>query len=412
MRICFISSYPPNRARLSEYAQNLVGEIANRPSVSKVYVFADTVKDFGEEPVGNPKIEVQRVWTADGPLSILGILWQIIKLKPDIVHFNVHFQSYGKTRIANFFGFLLVPLSRIFGFRTMVLLHNIGDKVDLKKVRLKPSLFNKVGILLATKLLLSASSIVVTVKSYSQYLEERYGYTNVQYIPHGTSANNCLNLINNYEKVVLMFGHMGPSKGLSVMFQAIENLAKERGNVKLVIAGNSHPNFPGYLDEIRKTAPPAVDFLGYVSEENIPKVFGAADVIVLPYSTATGTSGVFHLACGYGKPIVASSLPEIKELVSDGASALLVPPGDAKALQGAISAILFNNSLTAKMSEQNLIFAKREQWDAVAEAYEKVYLRLLHFKLLDDSTAHVSVTVPSCEDFQTNQDFQKLSTKN
>ena len=70
MRICFISSYPPNRARLSEYAQNLVGEIANRPSVSKVYVFADTVKDLGEEPAGNPKIEVQRVWTADGPLSL------------------------------------------------------------------------------------------------------------------------------------------------------------------------------------------------------------------------------------------------------------------------------------------------------------------------------------------------------
>jgi glycosyltransferase involved in cell wall biosynthesis len=402
MKICFISSYPPNRARLSEYAQNLVGEIANRPAVSKVYVLADTVKDLGEGPAGNPKIEVQRVWTADGPLSILGILRQIIRLKPDIVHFNVHFQSYGKTRIANFIGFLLVPLSRIFGFRTMVLLHNLGDKVDLKKVRLKPSLVNKVGILLATKLVLSASSIVVTVQSYAQYIKKRYGIAGVLYIPHGTSASNIFNLTNDREKVVLMFGHMGPSKGLSVMFQAFENLTKEHGNVKLVIAGNSHPNFPGYLDEIKNIAPPSVSFLGYVPDENIAKVFGAADVIVLPYSTATGTSGVFHLACGFGKPIVASSLPEIKELVSEGASALLVPPGDSKALQGAISKILSNNKVTAKMSQQNLNFAKKEQWDAIAEAYEKAYLRLLHLKTLDDSTVHLSVNVPFCEDFQTN----------
>jgi len=402
LKICFISSYPPNRARLSEYAQNLVKEIANRPSIRKVCVLADKATDIGENSSGNSKIEVSRVWIADNPLSILTLLWQISKLKPDIVHFNVHFQSYGKTRVANFMGFLLIPLSRIFGFKTMVLLHNLGDKVDLKKVRLKPSLVNKVGILVATKLILLASRIVVTVPSYAQYLKKRYGYTRVQYIPHGTSANVRLPPNNNKEKVVLMFGHMGPSKGLFTMFQAFENLSKERGDVKLVIAGNSHPNFPGYLDEIKKVAPPTVDFLGYVPEEDIAKVFSTADVIVLPYSTATGTSGVFHLACGFGKPIVASSLPEIKELVSEGASALLVPPGDSKALQTAISKIFSNRHLVAKMSEQNLMFARREQWCAVAETYEKAYLDLLNLKSVDNTNSYVSVTVPSCEDFQAN----------
>ena len=44
----------------------------------------------------------------------------------------------------------------------------------------------------------------------------------------------------------------------------------------------------------------------------------------MPYLAVPGTSGVFHLACGYGTPIVASDLPEIREILADGASAVLV----------------------------------------------------------------------------------------
>jgi glycosyltransferase involved in cell wall biosynthesis len=384
LRICFISSYPPKHARLSEYAENLVRELTNRPLVSKVYMLVDTVNGSKGKFVKNSKLEVWRVWNEDNALSILSILWYLLKLKPDIVQFNVHFQSYGKTRLANFAGFFLVFLTRLFNFKVTVLLHNIAEKVDLEKVRLKPSIVNKVGILLATKLILTSSSMVVTVRSYAKYLENRYGHKGLKYIPHGTSANHRLS-IDKKEKVVLMFGHMGPSKGLPVMFRAFEEINKERNDVKLVVAGDSHPNFPGYLDELIRVAPPQVDFLGYVQEKDLETLFGFADVVVLPYYTATGTSGVFHLACGYGKPIVASSLPEIKELVDEGASALLVPIGDVVALKGAIMKVLFSPDLASKMCEQNLMFARQEDWSVVAKAYEDVYLELLNVKRTDKS---------------------------
>jgi len=106
---------------------------------------------------------------------------------------------------------------------------------------------------------------------------------------------------------------------------------------------------------------------------------------------------VFHIACSYGKPIVATSLPEIRELVTKGASAILVPSGNREALQKAILRILRNKSLANKMSEQNLTFAKREQWPAVAESYEKAYLKLLNYRSLNTGRAQVSVTVPACE---------------
>jgi glycosyltransferase involved in cell wall biosynthesis len=352
-------------------------ELANRTTIDKIYVLVDTIDGSKNRSREGSKVEVLRIWKADNPLSILSIVLQILKLKPDVVHFNVHFQSYGKKRLANFIGLALVFLCRLLGLKVVALVHNLGDKVDLEKVRLKPSLLNRVGILVATKLVLSASRVVVTVRSYAEYLGKRYGHKGVVYIPHGTSVNDC-SQIDPDEKVVLMFGHMGPSKGLPIMLKAFKELMKERSDIKLVVAGTSHPNFPSYLDEFVKAAIPKVDFLGYVREEDLAQVFSMADVVVLPYLTATGTSGVFHLACGYGKPVVASDLPEIREMVAEGASALLVPLGDVRALKDAILKVLFNAEIAAKMREQNLMFAQREQWSIVAEAYEAAYLGLLN----------------------------------
>jgi glycosyltransferase involved in cell wall biosynthesis len=299
-----------------------------------------------------------------------------LKLKPNVVHFNVHFQSFGKSRLANFTGLSLIFFCRLLGFKVLAEVHNLGEKVDLEKVKLKPSVLNKMGILVATKLILSAPRVVVTVRSYVEYLNKRYGHKGVQYIPHGTSVGN-YSSIDPEEKVILVFGHMGPYKGLTLMIKAFEELRREKNNVKLVVAGTSHPNFPGFLDEFVTHHIPNVDFLGYVPAENVAQIFRMADVVVIPYFTTTGTSGVFHLACGYGRCIVASDLPEIRELVDDGASAILVPPGDVNALKSAILTVLSNETMAAKMGEQNLLFAQKESWSVVAEEYEEAYLELL-----------------------------------
>ena len=177
--------------------------------------------------------------------------------------------------------------------------------------------------------------------------------------------------------MILMFGHMGPSKGLPIMLSAFKKIIKERGDVKLVIAGNNHPNYPGYLDEFNKNAPSKVVFKGYVPEEDLCEVFGIADVVVMPYLLALGTSGVFHLACGFGKPVVCSELPEIRELLADGAMALLAPPGDVDALKDALIEVLNNKEIADKMCKQNLKFAQKERWSTVAEAYEKTYLEII-----------------------------------
>ena len=161
------------------------------------------------------------------------------------------------------------------------------------------------------------------------------------------------------------------------MLKAFKEMRQEKFNVKLVVAGANHPNFPNYLTQFTKENTPNISFLGYVPEEKLEGVFKMADVVVMPYLAVPGTSGVFHLACGYGTPIVASDLPEIREIIADGATAMLVPPQNVEALKDAILKVLFEQGAAEKMIAQNIEFAQKRSWNIVAEAYEQAYRQLL-----------------------------------
>ena len=372
--MCFVSSYPPNRARLSEYAQNLVTALANRDAIDEIYLLVDK-SCYTEKVSENPKIKINRVWQADSFFSVLNVMRFILKIRPDVVHFNVSFQSFGKSKITNLAGLSLIIICRHLGFRVLAGLHTLADMADLEKFNLKPTLINKVGILVATKTVLSAQNVVVLVKGYCDFLKKRYGHRGILYIPHGTSVVADPST-DHPEKTILLFGHMGPHKGLPVMLEAFKKIRTQKVNVKLIVAGTNHPNYPNYLQQFIRAHIPKVEFTGYVPQDKLATVFEQADVVVLPYHAAPGTSGVFHLACGYSRPVVASDLPEIRELVNEGASAILVPPGDVEALKNALMSVLFDEEVSSKMSKQNLIFAQKESWSAVAKAYEDAYFAL------------------------------------
>ena len=376
MRVAFISSYPPNHARLSEYANNLIAALAEKPAIDTLYLLVDKSQSKENGLTHNPKVKVMRVWRPDNFLSVLHIMGYIIKLRPDVVHFNVAFQSFGQHKVTNLAGLSLILTSRLLGFKVLAGIHTLAEGADLEKFGVKPSIANRAGVFVATKLVLSAQTVVVLVRKYATALKQRYSHRGVIYIPHGTSTSTN-GKIDPEQKVILTFGHMGPHKGLPQLLEAYKEILKEKANVKLIVAGGNHPNFPGYLQQFIKQHVPNVEFLGYVPEKQLGQVFKAADVLVMPYLAVPGTSGVFHLACGYGTPVVASDLPEIREILSDGASAVLVPPQNVAALKEAILKLLFDEKASAEMTAKNLGFAQKRSWDAVAEAYQKAYINLV-----------------------------------
>lgn len=378
LTISVISSFPPNRGRLSEYGESLVAELAKKRSIGKIRVYAD-VADGGRTREVGEKVMVDRVWRPDHVPSILGILLHLLRHKPDVAHFNVHFQSFGRKRVPNFVGLSLPLLCRALRIPSVVSIHNLGERVNLKVLGITPSFLNRLGIRVTTKLITLASAVTVTVRSYVEGVRARYRCANLTFVPHGTTVYHGLKAPPvNPHKRVLMFGHMGPSKGLPIILEVAERLGKTHEEFRLVVAGQDHPNFPHYMERFKDIAPPNVEFRGYIPEDRLPELFQSAYLVVLPYLTATGTSGVFHLTCGFGKPIIASNLPETRELVKTGAAALLVPPRDVDGLCKAIISLYDAPETAAEMGRQNLAFASRESMAHVATRFEHVYQQVTH----------------------------------
>ena len=127
---------------------------------------------------------------------------------------------------------------------------------------------------------------------------------------------------------LLCFGLIRPYKGVEVLLEAMASLPKELP-VTLLLAGEPWGEAGERLR--RRLAAPdlagrVVSRLEWVPEGEAAGWFAAADVAVLPYRSATG-SAVAAQALGAGLPVVGSRVGGIAEVIEDGVSGLLVPPG-------------------------------------------------------------------------------------
>jgi glycosyltransferase involved in cell wall biosynthesis len=111
-----------------------------------------------------------------------------------------------------------------------------------------------------------------------------------------------------------------------------------------------------------------VAFRGYVPPTKLDEERRAADVFVVPLADSTMsrhfTSPLkLFEAMAAGRPIVASDLPSIREVLTDGSNALLVPPGDAGALAQAIKRLASDRELRADLARQASKDIAKYSWD-------------------------------------------------
>lgn len=373
LRVCFISSYPPSRGRLSEYAGNLINELEKIPAIDHIEVIADT-SNIRSSTQLTKKLTVHKIWKSDNPISLLFIPLMILKLKPNIVHFNVHMAVFGNSRISNFFGLALPIISRLMGFRTVTTLHNLVEKINLEKVGFKNSFFNRTGSFIILKLIALSSSVTFTLKSQADFFKVKYKSTNVTRIPHGTWINHLNNNHNGRKtKKILYIGHSGPYKDIELLLNTYKLINDSRKNTELIIAGASHPNYPGYLEHfISENTNSSVTFKGYIPEGELPSLFADVDLAVLPYHTCTGTSGVAHLASSFGTPIIATNLPEFQELVAEGCGALLCAH-NPQSIANKITAVLDKPILASQLRENSFRFAETRTWNLIANRFYELY---------------------------------------
>jgi glycosyltransferase involved in cell wall biosynthesis len=162
----------------------------------------------------------------------------------------------------------------------------------------------------------------------------------------------------NPDQRILAIGHWGTYKRLEALMAAFPLVLKKAPHARLVIAGANHHTKPGYWESIRAAQPPElpIDFRGYVPEEDIPELYQTTSVVVMPYDSATGSSGPAHQACEYGVPIVCADIPDFREMAAEEDMAILFHKvGNAEDLADRLVSILESPQREREMAEHNFV---------------------------------------------------------
>ena len=162
------------------------------------------------------------------------------------------------------------------------------------------------------------------------------------------------------------------------MIEAFNLLASKMPEARLVIAGGDHPQASGYVNSVKQENAdnPRIEFRGYVPEDELADLFQSSSVAVMPYSSSTGCSGVAHLACAFGVPIVSADLADFRQMaLSEELAIEFYPPGNAEGLAECLLGLLQDTEKQYEMATRNFSAALRMTMPNVVQKY------LRHFEI-------------------------------
>jgi glycosyltransferase involved in cell wall biosynthesis len=133
-------------------------------------------------------------------------------------------------------------------------------------------------------------------------------------------------------RTILFFGKVRKYKGLAVLLNAMPKVVSQL-DCRLMIVGEFYDSIDKYREIISKLELNNVVSIDnrYVDNEEVPGIFAQADVLILPYLTAS-QSAVAQIALSNGLPVIASDAGGLSEAILDGVNGLLFPSGDSDAL--------------------------------------------------------------------------------
>lgn len=170
---------------------------------------------------------------------------------------------------------------------------------------------------------------------------------------------------------LLFFGYIRPYKGLAVLLDALAEV-RQRLDVHLMVVGEFYDDEQKYRAQIARLGLEGAVLLNadYVANDRVGVYFSAADAVVLPYLSAT-QSGIAQIAYNFDKPVIATDVGGLGEVVVNGKTGFLVPPNDPGALAAAI-----RRYFVEQREEEFAAHAREEKrkytWEAMARALEEL----------------------------------------
>jgi glycosyltransferase involved in cell wall biosynthesis len=174
--------------------------------------------------------------------------------------------------------------------------------------------------------------------------------------------------ISEEPKTILFFGRISPYKGIRYLIEAMPEIRRQLPGVKCVIAGK------GNIGMAFENNGEYEIYNYHIPNDKMVDLVRRAAVIVLPYTDATH-SAVLMTSYAFNKPVVASRVGGIPEVVFDDITGLLVPPGNAHAISTAIISLLHDEKkrIDMKNSIARMCTTGFLSWDHIAKDTVMVY---------------------------------------
>ena len=173
------------------------------------------------------------------------------------------------------------------------------------------------------------------------------------------------------EKLILFFGFIRDYKGLDILLEAMGRLKKN--NIKLIVAGEFYTDKERYMTLIEdlKIKEDVYLFTDFIPTSEVKYYFSASDAVILPYKSAT-QSGIVQIAMNFRKPVIATDVGGLKEVVHNGKTGFIVDEIDAEKIAEAVNEF-YNGNCEEKFVKNIEFEVDKYSWERFTQGMVDLY---------------------------------------
>lgn len=368
-KIILIGPVYPYKGGISHYTGLMYRELAKQHDVEMIsykmqyprFLFHKEQRDYSNDSF---KIEsVKYMLHTANPFNIVRTAHYIRRKRPDMVVIQWWHPYFAPCYFL---------LTRFMGRQNVTFVcHNVfpHERFPMDKLLTRLTLNN-------------GSHFIVHAKDEAKELKKIQPHPDYVVTPHPTYNAFCFEgmgrerareklHIGPEERILLFFGYVREYKGLKYLLQAMPKICREDEKVKLWVVGEFGTDKENYQNLIRelKIEDRVQVQDAYTPDREVEKYFAAADLVVLPYTSAT-QSGIVQIAYGFTKPVIVTNVGGLPDVVEEDRTGYIVGPENPEAIAEAVIRF-FGENQAERMRKNIEKEAYRFSWERMGEVVEK-----------------------------------------
>lgn len=377
MNIVLLGTAYPFRGGLATFNERLARQLQAEGHQVEVITFTLQYPSFlfpGKTQYSTEKaptdLRINQQVNSCNPLNWIKVGRRIQQMQPDLL-----ISCYWMAFFAPCYGVIQRLAQRNGKTRCIALVHNM--------IPHEPSLLDKLFAPFFVRntngFVALSESVVQDINSFDQTGKPKTSYPHPIYDHYGeqmTHEEACQALgLNPENQYMLFFGLVRAYKGLDLLLEAFGKVKDQLPKLQLIIAGEFYEDEDKYRTQIanNQLTDRVIIRNEFIADADLRKYFGAADLIVQPYKSAT-QSGVTQVAFHFEKPMLVTNVGGLGEIVHDHKMGYAVAP-QADAIAEAI-ADYYTHDRQADYTEYLILQKENYSWEKLADTFYTIHKQL------------------------------------